>query len=102
MANRYCYITFPNEAIYNARECMFHYYVKKYGYDSYFEGMSSPQRLSMNDYFVTIPEVIANEFIDCLVKDENCSILINFTSTETLKCSFSTEKDALETLINFK
>ena len=74
MVYKYYYITFPNAAIYNKQECMFQYYIKKYGYLDYFEELPPPEKLSVQNYFVAIPEEIASDLIDILVKYENCRI----------------------------
>ena len=47
MVYKYYYITFPNTAIYNKQECMFQYYVKKYGYQQYFTEMPQPIKIKL-------------------------------------------------------
>ena len=68
MSYKFYYITFPNEAIYNNREWMVPYYVKKYGYEEYFSGSFPSQKISLHKYYVPIPETIADEFLNILMK----------------------------------
>lgn len=75
MSYKFYYVIFPNEAIYNNREWMFQYYVKKYGYEEYFSKTFPSQKISLDKYYAPIPVTIANEFINILIKEENCKIL---------------------------
>lgn len=72
MSSKFYKITIPENGIYNTRECMIKYYVKKYGFNEFLAVIAS-RKISNNEYLVSIPNDIADDFINTLKLEENCT-----------------------------